>query len=245
MGKLVYRSDKHLNFLRKADNQTLEVLVNIITKDKNGYLRDSEDLTLQDEYKKYSPNHKQYWNLIAADYQYFGGNTLVSMFRGKGVLYEEILTDTCSTMKVNLPPKASVETKERNLLMKTLEKSLDDMSTEEKKALIKSLDLKTTSFTKEAIIAALQGGIIAGGFQSYQLAVTIANSIAKTLLGKGLAFTANATLTRGLAIFSGPIGWAITGGITAISLAGPGKRVTIPATIYIASLRQVELHKSA
>jgi len=50
MGILRYRDDKHLDFLKKVDNEKLEVLVNIITKDKDGNIRDSEDLTLQYEY---------------------------------------------------------------------------------------------------------------------------------------------------------------------------------------------------
>lgn len=244
MGRLVYREDKHLNFLNRVDNKKLDVLVTIITKDKDGNIRDSEDLTLQDEYKKYHPNHQKYWKLIAADYQYFGGNTLVSMFRGKGVPYEKILKDTCSTMKVNLPKNASVETQERNLLLKLLEKSLEDMSENEKEELLKSFNVKTKSLATPVIMATLQSAIIGGGFYSYQLAVIIANSIARTLVGQGLAFATNTALTRGLAVFAGPIGWAITAGLTVVSLAGPAKRVTIPATIYIASLRQAELYKA-
>ena len=50
MGKLNYRKDKHLDFLSKLANELLDVLVNIIIKDKKGNLRDSEDLTLQPEY---------------------------------------------------------------------------------------------------------------------------------------------------------------------------------------------------
>lgn len=49
MGQLIYRNDKHLNFLNKVENEKLEVLVNIITKDKDGKIRDAEDLTLQEE----------------------------------------------------------------------------------------------------------------------------------------------------------------------------------------------------
>jgi len=88
------------------------------------------------------------------------------------------------------------------------------------------------------------GAIIGGGFYSYQLAVIIANSIAKALMGQGLAFAVNAGIAKGLAIFAGPIGWAVTGGLAAIGLAGPGRRVTIPATIYLASLRQAERYKA-
>jgi len=243
MGILRYRDDKHLDFLKKVDNEKLEVLVNIITKDKDGNIRDSEDLTLQYEYKKHYPNHKKYWHLIAADYQYFGANTLVSLFRGKGVLYEEILDDTCSAMKVNLPKNPSIQIKERNLLMKVIENSLENMTNKEKEELLKSLDLKTMNLTTPVIMASLQTAILSGGFYSYQLSVIIANSISKALVGQGLAFATNAGITRGLSILAGPIGWAITGGLTVISLAGPAKRVTIPATIYIASLRQSELNK--
>ncbi len=87
MGKLNYRKDKHLDLLSKVDNKSLDVLVTIITKDKDGTLRDSEDLTLQDRYKQYNPDHTKYWDLIAADYQYFGGNTVVNATRSEGVLY--------------------------------------------------------------------------------------------------------------------------------------------------------------
>jgi len=89
MGILRYREDKHLDLLSKMDNDSLDVLVTIITKDKNGNLRDSEDLTLQDRYKQYHPDHTKYWDLIAADYQYFGGNTAINWMRGSGVLYED------------------------------------------------------------------------------------------------------------------------------------------------------------
>ncbi|HNE26607.1 MAG TPA: ubiquinol-cytochrome C chaperone family protein, partial [Pseudomonadales bacterium] len=41
-----------------------------------------------------------------------------------------------------------------------------------------------------------------------------------------------------LKVLSGPIGWAITGIWTAIDIASPAFRVTIPAVIQIAALRQ-------
>lgn len=245
MGKLNYRKDRHLDFLSKMDNESLDVLVNIITKDKDGKSRDSEDLTLQDRYKEYSPNHKEYWDLIAADYQYFGGNTGANAVRGEGVLYEEILTDTCKDMKVDFSKDASVETKEKELLLKVLENALDEMSDSEKKEFLKSVNYKSTDFTKQAIMGTLQGAIAAGGFASYQLAVVVANAIAKQLLGHGLSLATNAGLAKAIGIVSGPIGWAFTAIWTAVDLAGPAKRVTIPATIYIASLRQAELSRQA
>jgi len=46
-----------------------------------------------------------------------------------------------------------------------------------------------------------------------------------------------------MAVLTGPIGWVITGLWTAIDIAGPAYRVTIPTVIQIAVLRQQYLYK--
>lgn len=245
MVKLNYKEDKYLNFLSKVDNRSLDVLVKILTEDKDGNLRTTEVLTSQERYKKYNPNHSKYWDLIAAEYQYFGGNTIVNGVRQSGVLYEEILADTCEDMKVDLPKNASVEIKEKALLSKVLEDSLDKMSNDDKKELLKNLNYKGTDFTKQAILGTLQMAIKTNNFMAYKFAVIIANAIAKKLVGHGLSFAANASLTNAMSVMVGPVGIAFTVIWTAIDLAGPGKRVTIPATIYIAALRQEELNRQA
>lgn len=76
------------------------------------------------------------------------------------------------------------------------------------------------------------------GFKAYQLSVIVANMVAKAVLGRGLALAGNAALVRGLAIFAGPIGWLITGLLTAPLISGPAYRVTIPCVIHIAMLRE-------
>ena len=52
----------------------------------------------------------------------------------------------------------------------------------------------------------------------------------------------HAALTRTMAILTGPIGWVITGLLTAIDIAGAAYRVTIPAVIQVAALRQQHLY---
>ena len=59
----------------------------------------------------------------------------------------------------------------------------------------------------------------------------------KVLFGRGLTFAANATLTKAMAVLTGPIGWAVTAGWTIIDIGGAAYRVTIPAVIQIALLR--------
>lgn len=83
----------------------------------------------------------------------------------------------------------------------------------------------------------MQGAIKAGGFMSYQIALIVANAVAKAVIGRGLTLAANAGLTRAMSVFAGPIGWAITGLWTAVDLAGPAYRITMPAVIQVAFLR--------
>jgi len=51
--------------------------------------------------------------------------------------------------------------------------------------------------------------IQAAGFAPYKMAVIVANGMANAVLGHGLAFAANAGLTKGIALFAGPVGWAL------------------------------------
>jgi uncharacterized protein YaaW (UPF0174 family) len=240
---LTMRDDKYLEFLNTQDNESLDVLVKILTTDKDGDSRWTEELTLEERYKTHNPNHQKYWDLIAAEYQVFAGNGIVRILRGHGVEYEEALTDVCKALKVNFPDKASVETKEINLLQKVVEGALDKMTPDERKEFVKDLNIKTIDFSKQAIMAAILIVIKQSGFMAYQLSVVIANVIAKQILGRGLRLAVNAGITRIVGVLAGPIGWGITALWTVIDIAGPAKRVTIPATIYIAALRQAELNK--
>ena len=162
----------------------------------------------------------------------------MTIFRGgKGVLYKELLCDVCDKMDVNYNSKASVETIEMNLLMKVLTDSMANMSTEDLKEIVEDLNLKTTNITPEAITAAIQAGIRFSGFLFYKIALIVANGVAKVILGRGLSLAANAALTRTIGIFAGPIGLIITGLWTALDIAGPAYRVTVPAAIQVAFLR--------
>ena len=73
---------------------------------------------------------------------------------------------------------------------------------------------------------------------SYQITLIVVNAVAKLLIGRGLSVAGNAALTRVMAAFAGPIGWVLTGLWTAIDIAGPAYRVTIPAVIQVAALRK-------
>ena len=51
-------------------------------------------------------------------------------------------------------------------------------------------------------------------------------------------------MLKSISAFAGPIGWVITAAWTAFDVAGPAFRVTIPAVIQVAFLRQQYINKN-
>lgn len=240
---MAYREDLELEFLQHVTSKDLDALVWVLTKDKYGNVRLTEGLTNSEKYKIHSPNHKEYWYLIAAELQCFGANSLVTMCRGGcGVHYYEVLTDACDKLKVDYSNELSVSEVEMRLLMKLLNEAMKKMSPAELKELVDTFGLKTTNFTAQAVTVALQGAINLSGFMAYQVAVIVANAVAKAIVGRGLTIAANASLTRVMGMFAGPIGWVLTGLWTVIDIAGPAYRVTLPAVVQVAFLRSQHIN---
>jgi len=241
---MAYRYDPDLEFFEKLESKDLNDLVYSLTHDKDGSPRFTEELTTSSLYKQHYPDHRQYWELIAAEIQCFGANTFATMFRGgKGVEYREVLVDVCSQMKVNFNKDASVERIENCLLLKVLNDALEKMSPEDIRKLADSVGVKNLAhLTPEGMLGVFQAVFRAGGFKSYQLTLIVVNAVLKAMIGRGLTLAGNATLTRTIGILAGPIGWAVTGAWTAIDIASAAYRVTIPAVIQIAALRQKHLY---
>ncbi|MFC0308416.1 DUF3944 domain-containing protein [Gallibacterium trehalosifermentans] len=244
---MAYRFDTDLEFLSQLTDAELEPLVDIITKDKDGDSRWTETLTTSDVYKHYYPQHSKYWQEIAEEVQLFGGNTIVSLFRGgKGVLYREILIDVANKLKVNFNKDSSVERIEQNLFMKLFEDMTAKMTSEELRALLKELDVpNSATLTPEVMTTTFITIFRTGGFKSYQISLWLVNTIMKALIGRGLTIGGNATLARMLAVATGPVGWVATGIWTLFDIASPAYRVTVPAVICIAALRlQYQMNQS-
>ena len=247
---MAYRYDSDLEFLRSMTSEDLGALVEILTGIKQDkykqffkYVEEvnmTEELTMQDKYKQFYPDHIKYVEEIIGEIQCFGANTFATMFRGgKGVLYREVLCDVCDKMKVNYNKESSVERIEEELFSKILRDSMDKMSEEELKTFAKEVGFDSVKgFSKQAIFIAMQTAIKDGGFASYQLALIVANAVAKAVLGSGLTLATNAGITRAIGVFAGPIGWVITGAWTAADVAGPAFRITVPAVIEVAFLRK-------
>ena len=220
--------------LSQATNEDLAPLVGYILKAA------TEELTKSDLYKRFSPNHKEYVEVIEREIRKFGGNTIVNLFFETGPKYLEIVGDVAGKLGANFNKNSTIDEIEAAILMRVMNQAWEKMTPEEKRDFMKEMGLESslgnlpTSFP----MIALQAAIRASGFAAYRLTLIVANALAKAILGRGLTFAANRTLARAISVFAGPIGWVITGIWTAVDLAGPAYRVTIPCVVHIAMLRR-------
>jgi uncharacterized protein YaaW (UPF0174 family) len=240
---MAYREDSDLVFLKYCDDDDLAILVEFLTKTKGGRERYTEEL-LSNEIFKNRKNYQGVWELIAGELQCFGADSIVTFFRwGKGVLYREILMDVCGKLKVNYNKKSSIEQIENNLLLKIVEDSLEKMTEEEKREFAMQMNLNVANLSAASIMAVLQVAVRVGGFASYQMAVIIANTVARVVAQRGLTLAGNQMLARGLAVLAGPIGWVITAILTFPIITGTAYRITIPSVIQVAYMRRKLLAK--
>ncbi len=235
---MAYKYDRDLEFLKQLESSDLLDLFEVLVFGKDGEKRHNEKLTSSIEYKRHGDDYAKYAERIAEELQYYGSNSFASFIKGEGVLYKEILCDVCDKLKVNYNKKTETTLIEQNMLSKILERSLEEMDDEEVKEMCDELSIENTgNLNRQALSAAALTLFKMGGFKSYQLAVIVADAVAKTILGRGLSLAGNQVLTRTLSFLTGPVGWIITGVWTAIDIAGPAYRVTIPACIVVATLR--------
>ncbi len=225
--------DEDLNpVLEIAIKEDLDTLVEYLKK------KMSECLTTSEVFKKCEPDHTQYADLIAKEIRDFGGNSFVNIFRREGPSYHEIVCDVAKVMKAHYNKNQEIETIEESILTTILSKALEKMSEDEKKALCDELSSSNKACVKGGTVLTAQMLFRAGGFASYRTMLIVANAVARKVIGRGLMFATNSALSKGASVLCGPIGLAVMGIWTAIDVAGPSYKVTIPAVIHIAMLRK-------
>lgn len=222
-----------------AKNEELQPIVEYILKAST-----TERLSSSENYKKNNPNHRKYAKNILSEIRLFGGNTLANLARGSnGPDYIEIVQDVARKFGVKNVDTYSIIKLEEEIISTILRDVLKKSSGQEKIDIEKALEeaglnkKDLSSLISGSSIAALLGARMAG-IVTYQISVIVANAIAKQVLGRGLQFATNAAITRSISVLLGPIGWIVTGVWTAIDIAGPAYRVTVPCVLHVAMLRQ-------
>ncbi|MDK9702601.1 MAG: hypothetical protein OEL20_05630 [Sulfuritalea sp.] len=227
-----------INVIQAAEEDDLAVVADFITDNNKG--RVSLDSVIRGQIDTFKRNGtlKKNSDLLIKEIQEFGGNSIINLFRGSGVPYREVLDDVASHMKIATDNTDGVEQVELKILLAVAMKSMEKMSPDTQKSFISNISGGKVTGLGPGAVAALQAAVLAGGFGTYMLATTVANAVARQLIGRGLAFGATGGLMQGIAVFAGPIGWAITAIWAAFDLASPAYRVTVPCVIQTAYMRQ-------
>jgi uncharacterized protein YaaW (UPF0174 family) len=242
--KTEYREDRDLMLaLESASAADLSVLVQIITDSGEGRLSLDSDVGKTLEAATAAGSFSKHdRELIAAEIQKFGGNSLINVFRGgKGVPYREIVCDVADHFKAKYESSQDVVLIETAILAKTLEQWIGKIGEAERKKIFEEFGAHYTGFGPAAM-ASLVAAILAKPAAVYTLASIVVPTSLRYLTGRAIVSTVAMTpLVRSVAVVAGPIGIAITGVWTAFDLASPAYRVTVPCVLQVALMRQKRL----
>lgn len=229
-----------ISVLKRADNEDLKTLCDIITLGKNDTPRISDSLTKTSVYKRnYPHNMPALIPGMVRELSLYGGNSVVNFFKGEGVDYSTILRKVAKRLKVSFRETQPDELIEGYMLQKLFDDMSENLTDEELRSMAREFGVKPLRYSRQALVAALQMAIRRRGIYGLAWSMNVANAVAKQTVGRGIAVVASGTLlSRTLSILTGPIGWALTAAWTAYDIAGPAYRVIVPAVIFITYLRQ-------
>ena len=228
-----YIEDEDLDFLKDVSHDDLSLLVNILTKDKDGETRNTEELIgcLGSDYSRS-------WKCIASELQLFGGDTIANMVRGgSGVKYREILSDVCG--KFNVETNKPIDEMEKELLNSFLDEYLKGKDTKFISEITKNLNIEdkelADKFIRDRTILKSLTPIVA-----QRIITLVAIEIATYVVTSRSAWAAFLLFLgqRGWTSVLGPLGWVIGAVLTIPAVSGPAYRVTIPACLAITALRR-------
>lgn len=232
--------DRDLIFLNKATNDDLLVLCDIITKENDGTYRTTETLSSTRSYiRNYPDNIKRILPELVHEFRLFGGNSVLNFFRGEGPGYSEILRDVANKCKVSFNDATSKdEHVEQMLLGKLIKEVLDNASDSELRQMMRELDLQIPHYNRRRVMLDLEKLWKSHDIAGFRLLTSVTSTVLTRLTGIAISTVAGITLPRLTAVMLGPIGLILTSLYCAIDFAGPAYRVTIPAVIQIAYIRQ-------
>lgn len=241
-----YTKDEDLAFLEYCSEEDIEQLAKILIYDGKGNERLTSQIMSDENFKKLNGSPDQWrksWKLVAGELQHFGGDTIANLFRQKGVPYRKILKDTCKKQGVGFKKKKPTWEIEKELIEDFVKKVLNKMTEEERYEVLKSMkfreftgknfDWRTMSYT------ALLGGAGAGAWYAWAASAATAAFAPAVLSRAGIAGVSMIVAQRGASFFNPLVGVALT--VPAVS--GTAYRVTVPATIQIAYMRQKYMNK--
>lgn len=231
-------TDKDLRFLSSCENEDLRVLCDILTHDRLGNIRITEQLTATDEYNRNYPEDMLFLvPQISNELLKYGSNTLATFWHNEPDSYQTVLRRVCKQMDVRTMEKDSVSKMERNLLTTLCQDTLDKMSERELRLLANENGIPDKTLTRQALTAALLMAIRTSRAVLTRIAVRVIQYIIELITIRGVATAGIETATRAVSSALGPIGWTALGAWTVYDITSPAYRVCVPAVLQVAYMR--------
>ena len=231
MSKIDIQDDEALvKLLLNADKGDIDLLIDYITNTGKFDFSMSDNVkhVLLDTQRHDEPDEETL-RLFVRELQYFGGNTLVNLFRRNGVSYSEIVDDVANHFELKLSTASSVEEKEALIINAVFTTWWQKIEVDERAIILHDMGI-----TLPNNIENLSGVNI----PYWQKAMLVANNFAQTIGNKELPITVEFFAKHGVAAALGalifPMGIPIAG---LISVSNPAFRVTVPCVVQIAWIR--------
>ena len=231
-------TDKDLRFLSSCENEDLRVLCDILTHDRLGNIRITEQLTSTDEYNRNYPEDMLFLvPQISNELLKYGSNTLATFWHNEPDSYETVLRRVCKQMDVRTMEQDSVTKMERNLLTTLCQDTLNKMSERELRLLANENGIPDKTLTRQALTAALLMAVRTSRAVLTRVAARIIQYIVEIITVRGVATAGIETATRAVGGALGPIGWIALGAWTVYDITSPAYRVCVPAVLQVAYMR--------
>ena len=231
-------TDKDLRFLSSCENEDLRVLCDILTHDRLGNIRITEQLTSTDEYNRSYPEDMLFLvPQISNELLKYGSNTLATFWHNEPDSYETVLRRVCKQMDVRTMEQESVAKMEHNLLTTLCQDTLNKMSERELRLLANENGIPDKTLTRQALTAALLMAIRTSRAVLTRIAARVIQYIVEIITIRGVATAGIETATRAVGGVLGPIGWIALGAWTVYDISSPAYRVCVPAVLQVAYMR--------
>lgn len=232
------KTDKDLRFLSSCENEDLRVLCDILTHDRLGNIRVTEQLTATDEYNRNYPEDMLFLvPQISNELLKYGSNTLATFWHNEPDSYETVLRRVCKQMDVRTMEKDSVTKMEHNLLTTLCQDTLNKMSERELRLLANENGIPDKTLTRQALTAALLMAVRTSRAVLTRIAARVIQYIIEIITIRGVATAGIETATRAVGGALGPIGWIALGAWTVYDITSPAYRVCVPAVLQVAYMR--------
>lgn len=248
-----YRDDPGLRFLSMCDNDDVSNLAQILIYDTDGEIRRTSNILTDTGFTKHLDHPQRWqksWEVIAGELQLYGGDSVVNLFRGTGVLYEEILSDVCERANIKLTgEEKEIVQKEEKLIEFLADKAWEKMSAAQREEFLQKINL-IERFKDATGLSPVRLALAAGGATAMVVYEYVAGALLASLGALGARMigpmAAQFIGTRlGTTALGGPFALVLGVALTIPMLSGAAYRVTMPAVIQIAYMRKKYLERDA